>query len=113
MVDEYDPQTCTRVFSTFVRNGTRYVPTHLTRKMDAFADNTAFCCWLIDQPLSVPEAVRKLRVKEKAINFYAIVPLYEQEMMLKLREGSGALARGLDRAQVTELINLARPVAVG
>jgi hypothetical protein len=42
MIDEYDPKICRDVFSTFVRNGTRYVPTHLTRKMDAFADDPAF-----------------------------------------------------------------------
>jgi Suppressor of fused protein (SUFU) len=76
-----------------------------------FAANTGFCCWLIDQPLSLAEAGQKLRVKEKVINFYAIVPLYEQEVALKLREGSGALGRALDRARVTELITVGRPVA--
>jgi hypothetical protein len=30
------------VFRTFVRNGTYITPTHLTRKMDAFADDSAF-----------------------------------------------------------------------
>jgi hypothetical protein len=42
MVDEFDPGICQRVFSTFVRNNTWYVPTHLTRRMDAFADNPEF-----------------------------------------------------------------------
>lgn len=42
MVDEYDPGICRRVFRTFVHNETRYVPTHLTRKMEAFADDPAF-----------------------------------------------------------------------
>jgi hypothetical protein len=42
MVDEFDPRACSEVYSTFVRNGTAYVPTHLTRKMDAFADNPQF-----------------------------------------------------------------------
>jgi hypothetical protein len=76
-----------------------------------FASNTLLCCWLIDQPLSLPEAGQKLRTKEKAINFYAIVPLYDQEVALKLREGSGALGRALDRARVTELITVGRPLA--
>ena len=39
MVDEYDAKICQDVFTAFVRNKTAYVPTHLTRKMDAFADN--------------------------------------------------------------------------
>jgi hypothetical protein len=42
MVDEFDLKTCQPVFSTFVRNHTRYVPTHLTRRMEAFADDPAF-----------------------------------------------------------------------
>jgi hypothetical protein len=42
MIDEYDPQICAEVFRTFVQNGTRYVPTHLTRKMDAFADDPTY-----------------------------------------------------------------------
>jgi hypothetical protein len=42
MIDEYDSRICAEVFSTFVRNGTRYVPTHLTRKMDAFADDAGY-----------------------------------------------------------------------
>jgi imidazolonepropionase-like amidohydrolase len=42
MVDGYDPAACAAVFRAFVRNGTWYVPTHLTRKMDAFADDSAY-----------------------------------------------------------------------
>ena len=42
MIDDYDPRICAEVFKTFVRNGTRYVPTHLTRKMDAFADDAGY-----------------------------------------------------------------------
>jgi Suppressor of fused protein (SUFU) len=74
-----------------------------------FAANTRFCCWLVDQPVRLPAEVQKLRVGGRAINFYAIVPLYEEEMTLKLRKGSGALAHLLDRAQVSELIDPGRP----
>jgi hypothetical protein len=42
MVDEFDPKICEQVFTTFVRNNTWYVPTHLTRKMEAFADDPTF-----------------------------------------------------------------------
>lgn len=41
-VDDYDPQICAPIFDTFKRNSTWYVPTHLTRKMDAFADDSAY-----------------------------------------------------------------------
>jgi len=42
MVDEFDPKTCQEVFRAFARNDTRYVPTHLTRKTGAFADDPTF-----------------------------------------------------------------------
>jgi Amidohydrolase family len=42
MVDEFDPGICQQVFSSFVRNDTWYVPTHLTRRMEAFADDPTF-----------------------------------------------------------------------
>ena len=42
MVDEYSPTTCAEVFRTFARNGTYITPTHVTRKMDAFADDGMF-----------------------------------------------------------------------
>jgi hypothetical protein len=42
MVDEFDPRICEKVFRAFGLNGTWYVPTHVTRKMDALADDPAF-----------------------------------------------------------------------
>ena len=42
MVDEHDEAACAEEFETFVRNDTWYVPTHVTRRMDAFADDPSF-----------------------------------------------------------------------
>jgi hypothetical protein len=42
MVDEHDEAACAEAFETFVRNDTWYVPTHVTRRMDAFADDSTF-----------------------------------------------------------------------
>lgn len=42
MVDEYSPASCAEVFGTFARNKTYITPTHVTRKMDAFADDDAY-----------------------------------------------------------------------
>jgi len=42
MVDEYSPGMCDEVFRTFARNGTYITPTHVTRRMDAFADDSAY-----------------------------------------------------------------------
>jgi hypothetical protein len=62
----------------------------------------------VDEPVLLPPEVQKLRLPEKAVNFYSIVPLYEEEMLLKLRKGSGALSHLLDRAKVSELIDVGR-----
>lgn len=42
MVDEYDARTCGEVFRRFARNRTYITPTHVTRRMDAFADDPAY-----------------------------------------------------------------------
>jgi cytosine/adenosine deaminase-related metal-dependent hydrolase len=42
MVEDHAPALCDDVFRAFVSNETWYVPTHVTRRMDAFADDSAF-----------------------------------------------------------------------
>jgi hypothetical protein len=42
MVDEYDAQLCAPVFRAFVRNDTYITPTHVTRRMEAFAHDSTF-----------------------------------------------------------------------
>lgn len=41
MLDEHDPQMAQAIFESMKRNGTWYVPTHLTRWVDAYADHPA------------------------------------------------------------------------
>jgi imidazolonepropionase-like amidohydrolase len=41
MLDEHDPLMAEAIFAAMVRNGTWYVPTHMTRWADAFADDDA------------------------------------------------------------------------
>lgn len=42
MVDDHDEALCAAEFETLVRNDTWYVPTHVTRRMDAYADDPDF-----------------------------------------------------------------------
>ncbi len=42
MVDEHDEGACAGVFETLVQNETWYVPTHVTRRRDAFAGDAEF-----------------------------------------------------------------------
>lgn len=41
MVDRHDPAIATRIFEAMRSNGTYYIPTHLTRWSDAYADDPA------------------------------------------------------------------------
>jgi hypothetical protein len=74
----------------------------------SFAPSVPFCGWLVDEPVLLPNGVQKLRLLDKVVNFYSIVPLYEEEMLLRLRKGSGSLSHLLDRAKVSELIDVGR-----
>jgi hypothetical protein len=73
-----------------------------------FAGNTTFSGWLVDEPVLLPPDAQKLRTAEKVINFSSVIPNYEEEMALKLRKGSGALAHLLDRAKVSEMVDVNR-----
>jgi len=42
MVEQHDPTLCAQTFAILVRNRTWYVPTHVTRRMDALAADSAF-----------------------------------------------------------------------
>ncbi len=42
MVNEYDPAICDGVFRVFAANGTGYVPTHVTRRFDAFVEDSNY-----------------------------------------------------------------------
>lgn len=42
MVDEHDEVACAAVFAELAANGTWYVPTHVTRRRDAFAGDSEF-----------------------------------------------------------------------
>jgi len=42
MVDSHSPAKCEELFSAQVANGTWICPTHITRKMDAYADNPSY-----------------------------------------------------------------------
>ena len=42
MVEAHDPAVCDETLSAMASDGTAYVPTHVTRRMDALADDPAF-----------------------------------------------------------------------
>ena len=76
---------------------------------EPYAPNTQLVCALILPSVSVPDEFRNLRIDEqKTITFYSVVPLYREEMNLKLRFGCDALLEKLDRHDITDVIDPAR-----
>jgi hypothetical protein len=74
-----------------------------------FAPNTGFCCWLLWPPALTAEEFVELKIDEhKTVHFMALIPLYEEEMQLKLSEGVDPLIDRLAEAGVTELLDVGR-----
>ena len=75
-----------------------------------FASNTEFCCMLVlPPPIYTPKEFHRLETENgKILNFYALIPLYKEEMNLKMRQGTEALFDGFDKHGVSEVVNLSR-----
>jgi len=74
-----------------------------------FAPNTALCGAMIVPPILIPKESHALTVSpEMQIHFYAVVPLYQEEMELKLKRGAQALFDRFDRHGVSELVDVKR-----
>ncbi len=73
---------------------------------EPFAPGTRFCCMMLAPPLLAPPEFQELRIAEgKTICFFALIPLYREEMEFKLKRGLEELLGKLDRRGVTELID--------
>ncbi|MCB1233189.1 MAG: suppressor of fused domain protein [Verrucomicrobiae bacterium] len=74
------------------------------------AENTKMSAMILLPPLTVSSEFWQLEIDpEKTIHFHAVIPLHEDELALKLREGTEALFDGFERDGVTELLEVARP----
>ena len=74
-----------------------------------YASNTRMCSAVLVPPLTCPDSFRTLKLDdEEIIHFYAILPLYPEELECKLRDGMNVLIDRLDQNRVTELVNSRR-----
>ncbi|MEZ0450384.1 suppressor of fused domain protein [Sphingobacterium thalpophilum] len=73
--------------------------------------NTGFGCMLLLPPmLSFGEEFLELKTKDgNVINFYAMIPIYKEEMDYKLEEGTDALLDRFDEYGISELVDVDRP----
>lgn len=79
---------------------------------EPYASGTQLNGAIILPSVTVPDAFHQLRIDDKEVTFYAVVPLYAEEMQLKLHSGLEALIERLDQAGIEDVIDPQRRSAV-
>jgi hypothetical protein len=73
---------------------------------EPFAENTELSGVIILPSVNEPEEFGNLEIdKDKVIEFYSMVPLYDEEMNLKLNRGSDLLLEKFDKHGINDIIN--------
>lgn len=76
---------------------------------EPFAENTKLSGSIILPSVNVPEEFALLEIdKEKVIEFHCVVPLYDEEMNLKLNKGTDPLLDKFDKYGISDLITADR-----
>lgn len=76
---------------------------------EPYAPNTKLCGAIVLPSVTVPDEFHTLRIDEhKEITFFSVVPLYADEMELKLREGSDKLLEKFDGNEMTDVVDPVR-----
>lgn len=76
---------------------------------EPYAPSTKFAGMIVLSSVSLPEAFGSLEVNgDKSVKFFAIYPLYPEEMSLKLREGTDALLERFTKHVVSDVVDLKR-----
>ena len=112
------PIACLQQIAGYISAADTYVApgqtVSFTNPPEPFAHGTKLCAILIRRPRLAPKGFETLKVgKGKAIHFYAVIPIYQDEFQLCQEKGSGALQRLLDEQGVTELLDVHRPSVLG
>lgn len=77
-----------------------------------YAPDLQFDGCILLPPVSVPDAFHTLRIGEdKEITFFAVVPLYKEEMDLKLHAGTNTLLERMSKKRIGDAIDPRRPNA--
>jgi hypothetical protein len=75
-----------------------------------YAATTDFCCAWIAPPVLAPIGFEELTLSDgRVLRFLAFVPLYEDEMRLKLDHGNDALIDAMNEHDCSELLEPGRP----
>jgi hypothetical protein len=72
-----------------------------------------FCGLFLAKPRHAPDAFLRLPISaEKTILFYALIPVFKDEMDYKVKQGAEELSKRFEEAGVTELLNTHRSSAI-
>lgn len=77
-----------------------------------FAENTQLNTMVLLPSIMFGEAFHTLKLDNKSVNFYALIPLYTEEVDFKLNKGVEALFEGFDKYGVTDIVEIDRPNTV-
>lgn len=81
-------------------------------KGDPYHSTTRQNCALIAPCISAPRAFHTLEISAaKRIHFFTVIPLYPEEVELKLKHGANALFARLEAARIGDSIDPSRPNA--
>ena len=75
---------------------------------EPFAENTKLNTMLLLPSVVLNEEFRSLELENKTINFYSLVPLYSEEVNLKMKKGVEALFDGFDKYEVNDILRIDR-----
>ncbi|HNS99997.1 MAG TPA: suppressor of fused domain protein [Polyangiaceae bacterium] len=71
-----------------------------------FVEGTKMCFALLVPPVRVPPEFYDLQLSDgRVVNIYGVVPLYPEELQLKVMRGTAALLERFDTQGVTELLD--------
>lgn len=79
---------------------------------EPFAENTNLDTMLLLPGVMFEKGYHQLVLPHKTISFFALIPLYKEEVELKLKEGVEALFEGFNKHQVSDIFQLDRPNTV-
>ena len=79
-----------------------------------FADGTKLCCALVVPPLMVPNGFSKFQVSGgREVNILGVIPIYEDEMRMKLEKGTDALYDMFAKAPaMSDVVDPKRPSSI-
>lgn len=76
---------------------------------EPFAENTVLNSMVLLPTTVLGEDFHTLKLKDKTIEFYTLIPLYTEEVNLKMKKGVEALFDGFDKFGVSDIVQLDRP----